>query len=70
MMKMEKVRNSISDALDAEYNFTARSQEYGDFQEGIRATVIDKDRKPIWKHKNLDDVSDEDLKPFLQIINR
>ena len=70
MLKMEKVRANVSSALDAEYNFTARSQEFGDFQEGIRAAVIDKDRKPSWKYKNLDDVSDEDLKPFFQTINR
>ena len=70
MLKMEKVRNSISDALDAEYNFTARSQEFGDFQEGIRAAVIDKDRTPLWKNKNLDEVSNEDLKPFFQTIHR
>ena len=70
MLKMEKVRNSISDALDAEYSFTARSQEFGDFQEGIRAAVIDKDRNPLWKNKNLDEVSNEDLKPFFQTIHR
>ena len=70
MLKMEKVRNNISDALDAEYSFTARSQEFGDFQEGIRAAVIDKDRNPLWKHKSLADVSEEDLKPFFQIIHR
>ena len=70
MLKMEKVRNNISDALDAEYSFTARSQEFGDFQEGIRAAVIDKDRTPLWKNKNLSEVSDEDLKPFFQTIHR
>ena len=70
MLKMEKVRNNISDALDAEYSFTARSQEFGDFQEGIRATVIDKDRNPLWKHKSLADVSEEDLQPFFQTIHR
>ena len=70
MLKMEKVRNSISDALDAEYSFTARSQEFGDFQEGIRAAVIDKDRNPSWKHKSLADVSEEDLQPFFQTIHR
>ena len=70
MLKMEKVRNNISDALDAEYSFTARSQEFGDFQEGIRAAVIDKDRTPLWKIKNLSEVSDEDLKPFFQTIHR
>ena len=70
MLKMEKVRNNISDALDAEYSFTARSQEFGDFQEGIRAAVIDKDRNPLWKHKSLADVSEEDLEPFFQTIHR
>jgi len=70
MLKMEKVRNNISEALDAEYSFTARSQEFGDFQEGIRAAVIDKDRTPLWKNKNLCEVSDEDLKPFFQTIHR
>ena len=70
MLKMEKVRNNISDALDAEYSFTARSQEFGDFQEGIRAAVIDKDRNPLWKHKSLADVSEEDLQPFFQTIHR
>ena len=70
MLKMEKVQNNISDALDAEYSFTARSQEFGDFQEGIRAAVIDKDRNPSWKHKSLADVSEEDLQPFFQTIHR
>ena len=70
MLKMEKVRSNISNALDAEYSFTARSQEFGDFQEGIRAAVIDKDRTPLWKNKNLGEISDEDLKPFFQIIHR
>ncbi len=70
MLKMEKVQNNISDALDAEYSFTARSQEFGDFQEGIRAAVIDKDRNPIWKHKSLAEVSEEDLQPFFQTIHR
>ena len=70
MLKMEKVRTNISDALDAEYSFTARSQEFGDFQEGIRAAVIDKDRTPLWKIRNLTQVSDEDLKPFFQTIHR
>ena len=70
MLNMEKVQNNISDALDAEYSFTARSQEFGDFQEGIRAAVIDKDRNPIWKHKSLAEVSEEDLQPFFQTIHR
>lgn len=40
----------LHEALNWEYRFTARSMEFGDFIEGIRAAIIDKDRKPDWKH--------------------
>lgn len=40
----------IRQALDLEYRFTCRAIESGDFLEGIRAAIIDKDRKPNWKH--------------------
>jgi hypothetical protein len=43
-------RLTIRTALDMEYRFTHRSMEQGDFLEGIRALIIDKDRKPKWKH--------------------
>jgi enoyl-CoA hydratase/carnithine racemase len=41
---------TIRDALDLEYRVTWRAMEQGDFLEGIRAAIIDKDRKPVWKH--------------------
>ncbi|MBR9843004.1 MAG: enoyl-CoA hydratase/isomerase family protein [Rhodobacteraceae bacterium] len=41
---------SIRPALDQEYRFTFRAMEHGDFLEGIRAQIIDKDRNPTWKH--------------------
>lgn len=40
----------IRRALEQEYRFTFRAMEQGDFLEGIRAAVIDKDRSPDWKH--------------------
>ena len=40
---------SMAKALDLEYRFTARAMEHGDFIEGIRAAIIDKDRKPKWQ---------------------
>lgn len=42
--------NDIVPALEMEYRFTHRSVEEGDFIEGIRALVIDKDKSPKWQH--------------------
>ena len=41
---------SIRKALEHEYRFTFRAMEHGDFLEGIRAQIIDKDRQPKWHH--------------------
>lgn len=41
----------IRRALGLEYRFTYRAMEHGDFLEGIRAAIIDKDRTPHWKHQ-------------------
>jgi hypothetical protein len=40
----------IARALDLEYRFTWRAIGQGDFLEGIRAAIIDKDRSPRWSH--------------------
>ncbi|MCW9044618.1 MAG: enoyl-CoA hydratase/isomerase family protein [Pseudopelagicola sp.] len=42
--------DSIRPALEQEYRFTYRAMQDGDFLEGIRAQIIDKDRNPRWKH--------------------
>ena len=52
---------SIRRALDHEYRFTYRAAEHGDFVEGIRAQIIDKDRNPNWKHAGLADVPTADV---------
>ena len=39
---------TIRRALETEYRFTYRCMEHGDFIEGIRAAIIDKDRNPQW----------------------
>jgi len=47
--------DTIEFALQLEYRFTYRSASDGDFVEGIRAAVIDKDRSPKWQHARLED---------------
>ena len=59
--------SKIEDALDLEYRFTSRAQEYGSFQEGIRAAIIDKDRKPKWKFK-IDGVPKEIIDEFFKPV--
>ncbi len=41
---------TIRTALEMEYRFTRRAMEHGDFLEGIRALIIDKDRSPKWQY--------------------
>ena len=45
---------TLEKALELEYRFTFRAMEYGDFLEGIRAAIIDKDRSPKWQYAELD----------------
>lgn len=47
--------DDITRALELEYRFTNRALEKGDFIEGIRAMIIDKDKAPRWKH-GLDEI--------------
>ena len=44
--------DDIVSALGMEYRFTYRAAEQGDFIEGIRAMVIDKDKSPKWRHSD------------------
>jgi len=51
-----RITNKIESALEQEYRFTHRAMEHGDFLEGIRAAIIDKDKTPRWRHASLDAV--------------
>ncbi len=55
----------IRDALHMEYRYTWRAMQQGDFLEGIRAQIIDKDRNPKWKHPSIHDVPDADVAMML-----
>ena len=53
----------IQPALDMEFRFTYRSASDGDFIEGIRALIIDKDRTPKWSHDDVLSV------PHMDVVN-
>ncbi|MCB1330241.1 MAG: enoyl-CoA hydratase/isomerase family protein [Maritimibacter sp.] len=55
----------IAEALAREYRFTWRASEFGDFLEGIRAKVIDKDGAPRWRHGALASVPQNEIDRML-----
>ena len=56
---------TIEDILKLEYRFTHRSMEHGDFIEGIRAQIIDKDRKPKWQPATLEELTQDKINSML-----
>ena len=57
--------DKIEPVLALEYRFTYRSASDGDFVEGIRAAIIDKDRNPQWKVPTIEAVLDLNVMQML-----
>jgi len=47
---------TLRDALDAEIRLTRTTMAWPDFAEGVRAMVVDKDRKPKWSPARIEDI--------------
>ncbi|WP_075997610.1 enoyl-CoA hydratase/isomerase family protein [Salaquimonas pukyongi] len=60
---------SIENALKEEYRFTYRSMSDGEFVEGVRAQIIDKDRNPQWRTAPLEKVTEEQIAAMLAPLN-
>ncbi|MEO1026068.1 MAG: enoyl-CoA hydratase/isomerase family protein, partial [Pseudomonadota bacterium] len=60
-----RTRDNIDFSLMNEYRFSYRVAEQGDFKEGIRATIIDKDKSPSWAHDTLEGPSQMDVAHML-----
>jgi enoyl-CoA hydratase len=52
-------------ALDIEYRLTVRLFEDGEFIEGVRALLVDKDKSPRWSPARLEDVDDAMVAAYL-----
>ncbi len=47
---------TLTQALDAEFALTRSTMAHPDFAEGVRAMVVDKDRKPAWRPTSIANV--------------
>ncbi len=65
MLHRLRGQDGIRQALGMEYRFTHRAMEHGDFLEGIRAAIIDRDRTPNWQHADMRDVTNVEVTKLL-----
>ena len=59
---------SVDAALQLEYRLTQHIMDGHDFFEGIRALLIDKDRKPRWQHPSIASVTDAEVDAYFTPI--
>lgn len=65
VIRKARALDSIEEVLGLEYRFTSRSMSDGEFIEGVRAQIIDKDRNPQWETPTLEAVTDEQIATML-----
>lgn len=65
LLRRQGRTGTIRQALVQEYRVTWRSLEVGDFLEGIRAAIIDRDKSPRWRHSGTQDVTPQELAAML-----
>ncbi|MEM9426650.1 MAG: enoyl-CoA hydratase/isomerase family protein [Pseudomonadota bacterium] len=61
-----RMRDTIEAALTNEYRFNHRIAEQGDFQEGIRALIVDKDNSPSWGGDAVDSATPAEVSALLR----
>ncbi len=65
LIRAARAEPGLAAALTREFRFTWRSAEMGDFVEGIRAAIIDKDRNPKWRHAGPEAVTGAEIDAML-----
>ena len=56
---------TLAEALRQEFRWTWRAMTLGDFIEGVRAQILDKDRNPRWQHAAPGDVTEAQVQAML-----
>ena len=64
-IRQARTLGSLEAALNVEFRLTVRLFEDGEFPEGVRALIVDKDRRPQWSPPRLADVGPELIAAYL-----
>ncbi len=59
---------TIQESLTLELRFNWRAIESGDFLEGVRALLIDKDRSPKWRAQRLEDLAPGEVEAMFETL--
>ncbi|MDG1466975.1 MAG: enoyl-CoA hydratase/isomerase family protein [Alphaproteobacteria bacterium] len=65
----EASQMSLKDELIMEYRMVQKCLKIGDFFEGVRAMLVDKDRKPNWSPSSINDVDESRVDEFFKSLN-
>ena len=55
---------SLSECFEREWQLSIRCSQFGEFSEGVRALLVDKDRTPNWSYKSLSQIDQQRLDWF------
>ena len=61
---------SFEEAMALEFRIVSRICRGHDFYEGVRAVIVDKDNRPQWRPKALEDVSEPTLAAYFAPLGR
>ncbi len=56
--------------MQMEYRMVNRFVAAKDFYEGVRALLVDKDKKPIWQHQTINDVTQEEVQSYFEPLDK
>ena len=65
----EASQMSLKDELIMEYRMVQKCLKIGDFFEGVRAMLVDKDRKPNWSPSSINDVDESRVDEFFKSLD-
>lgn len=68
LLRLARTSTSLEQCLMREYRAALEVFASDDFREGVRAAVIDKDRKPRWSPARIEDVTPEMVAPYFAEI--